>query len=308
MKSIVLVLMLTIWASFVKRVKSLSPGTAALNKPGFSQTFLETFGGNPGTIPSSSNWVFDLGTSYPGGPPQWGNNEFETYTSSTSNIHITQQHNLAITPQLKNGQWTSARIETQRSDFVAAPGGKLLVEASIKLGSAPASQQQGIWPAFWALGSEFRGNYTNWPMATEWDFLEVVSGGTTMYSTAHCGFAPGGPCNEYNGLGNGGVAFSRGKFHTVGFIVDRSMCGKGSSSSCWLNETLNWYLDGQKIFTLTGATIGDQPTWVKLAQQKHFLLLNVAVGGNWPGPPNKTTIDGSSVGMEVGYVGVWNSS
>jgi len=311
MKSLISISMVvaTTWANTLPKhaeSRTTSPGLAALIKPGFIPTFIDTFGGYPGALPSRSNWIFDLGTSYPGGAERWGNNEFETYTDSTSNIHITKQQNLAIIPQLQNGHWTSARIETQRSDFVAAEGGKLLVEASIKLGTTPMAQQQGIWPAFWALGSEFRGNYTNWPGATEWDFLEVISGGSTMYSTAHCGFAPGGPCNEYNGLGSGGVDFSRGVFHTVGFMVDRSMCRKGSNAT-WLDETLNWYLDGKKIFTLTGATVGDEPTWVKLAHEEHFLLFNIAVGGNWPGPPNNLTIDGPSVGMEVDYVGVWNS-
>lgn len=308
MKSFVSTFMVATSIAFPNLVESLvTPrDVAALAKPGFTTTFIETFAGSPGTLPSSSKWIFDLGTSYPGGAERWGNNEFETYTNSPSNIHITKQHNLAITAQLKNGQWTSARIETQRSDFAAAKGGKLFIEANIKLGNAPAVQQQGIWPAFWALGTDFRGNYTNWPIVTEWDILEVVNGGPLMYSTAHCGFAPGGPCNEYDGLGSGGVAFSKGVFHTVGFMVDRSMCKEGSNAT-WLNETLNWYLDGQKIFTVTGATVGDEPTWVKLAHEEHFLLLNLAVGGNWPGPPNNMTIDGPSVGMEVGYVGVWNS-
>jgi len=212
-----------------------------------------------------------------------------------------------IIPQLGlDGGWTSGRIETQRSDFQAKEGGRLLVESRIKLGTAKKERQQGIWPAFWALGSDFRGNYTNWPSTSEWDILEVVSGGDLMYSTAHCGFAPGGPCNEYNGLGNGGVAFSRGVWHTVGFMVDRSMTGYGKNET-WLHETLNWYLDGANVFTINGSRVGDEETWKVLAHGEKFLLLNVAVGGNWPGAPNNETIGGPSVGMEVDYVGVWNS-
>ncbi|KAH9222718.1 concanavalin A-like lectin/glucanase domain-containing protein [Leptodontidium sp. 2 PMI_412] len=308
MKSLISSLMVvgTTWASTIPTRSEPLLNTAelkALVKPGFVQTFIDTFNGIPGTLPSSSNWLFDLGTSYPGGAERWGNNEEEIYTSSTSNVHITKQQSLAIVPQLsKKGQWTSARLETQRTDFVAAEGGKLFIEARIKLPDTPAEKQQGIWPAFWALGSSFRGNYTNWPLASEWDFLEVISGGSTMYSTLHCGYAPGGPCNEYNGLGSGGVDFERGVFHTIGFMVDRSM-----SSGSWLDETLNWYLDGKKIFTLKGETVGDEPTWVKVAHEEHFLLLNVATGGYWPGQTNNATIGGPSSGMEIDYVGVWNS-
>ena len=281
-------------------------GINYISRSGYYPTFFDSFTGYPGTLPSSGNWIIDLGTSYPGGAERWGNNEYETYTSDTSNIHLTSQSTLVITPRLTATGWTSARIETLRSDFKAKAGGKLYIEARIKLGNAPASKQQGIWPAFWALGSEFRGNYTNWPAATEWDFMEVVNGLPTIYSTIHCGYAPGGPCNEYNGLGDGGVPFTKGLWHTVGFEVDRSMCGEGGTGT-WEDESLNWYVDGALKFRVTGETVGDEQAWMMLTHKEHFLLLNVAVGGNWPGPPNNLTIDGPSVGMEVGYVGVWNS-
>jgi hypothetical protein len=68
---------------------------------------------------------------------------------------------------------------------------------------------------------------------------------------------------------------------------------------------LNWYLDGTKVFTVSGQQVGDEKTWTALAHNGHFLLLNVAVGGNWPGAPNSKTIDGLTVAMEIDYVGVW---
>ncbi|MCJ1357642.1 MAG: hypothetical protein MMC33_007638 [Icmadophila ericetorum] len=272
----------------------------AIVKPGFTAIFLDQFTGTAGSLPSSSNWIIDQGTQYPGGAPQWGNNELETYTASTSNLQITKSGTLYIIPQKNTTGWTSGRIETQRSDFACAMGKKMLVEASIKLGAAPVAEQQGIWPAFWALGSSFRGNYTNWPAATEWDFLEAVNGASTIYSTAHCGTAPGGPCNEYNGLGDGGIAFTRSVFHTVTFQIDRSMTGPGTKGT-WKNETLMWFLDGKSVFSITGAQVGDQNTWAALAHDAHFLLLNVAVGGSWPGNPNSQTIGGVTVGMEVDY-------
>ncbi len=277
-------------------------------KAGYVTTFFDDFNQAPGSPPSSSNWIIDLGTSYPGGAPKWGNNELETYTNEYRNLHVTHEQTLAITPRVdKTGAWTSGRIETARSDFAAAVGGKLYVEGRIKLGSAPASQQQGIWPAFWALGAEFRGVYTNWPDASEWDFMENLNGQSTIYSTLHCGTAPGGPCNEYNGIGNGGLAFTRTGWHTYGFQVDRSMVGTGKTGT-WKDETLTWFLDGKSIFSVKGAQINDEATWTKIAHQGHFLLLNVAVGGYWPGYPNAQTIDGQKVQMEVDYVGVWNSA
>lgn len=290
------------------RTPSFHPLTSSdptLNKTGYTTLFLETFPGGAGTLPSSTNWLFDLGTSYPGGPSQWGNNEHETYTNSPSNIHITDNNTLAINPRLNGGIWTSARIETQRTDFVAVAGGKLYVEARIKLGGAPTAKQQGIWPAFWALGAGFRGNYSNWPEVSEWDILETVNGGG-MHSTLHCGTAPKGPCDEYNGIAALEQSFVRDMWHTVGLVIDRSMCQPGGNGT-WLDETLNWYLDGRKILTVSGRDIADEGVWSAVAHDGHFLLLNVAVGGNWPGAPNSQTIDGPSVGMEVDYVGVWKS-
>ena len=190
--------------------------------------------------------------------------------------------------------------------FGAAPRGKLLIEARIKLGTAPASQQQGIWNAFWAIGKDFRGNYWNWPAATEWDILEVINGQSIMYTTAHCGTRPGGPCNEDNGIGGPGAPFSRGDFHTVSLLVDRTV-NNAAGQVDWNTESMTWSLDGKDIFVLTGARVGDKAAWEKLAYDEHFLILNVAIGGNWPGAPNAQTVDGPAVAMEVDYVGMWNS-
>jgi beta-glucanase (GH16 family) len=276
-------------------------------RSGWKTTFWDDFTNYCSTcLPSSSNWIIDTGTSYPGGPSGWGNNELETYTKSTNNLKISSASTLQIIPRKDKsvpGGWTSGRIETQRTDFAAGAGKKLMIESRIKLGTAAASQEQGIWPAFWALGSSFRGNYNNWPVPTEWDFMENLNGQSTVFSTLHCGpNAPGGPCNEYSGLGNGGAPLSnsRGVFHTYTFQVDRT-------PSRWQDESLTWFVDGKQVLQVKGSRVNDQATWDKVAHQGHFVLLNVAVGGNWPGYPNSATVDGTPVMMEVDYVGVWNT-
>jgi len=95
----------------------------ASSKPGFVQTFLDSFEGPSGSLVSRSDWIVHLGTSYPGGPAQWVNNEFQSYTDSIDNIRITSDKNLMITPRLRYGSWTSARIERRR-------GLELLLEES----------------------------------------------------------------------------------------------------------------------------------------------------------------------------------
>ncbi|KAL2828173.1 concanavalin A-like lectin/glucanase domain-containing protein [Aspergillus cavernicola] len=266
-------------------------------------------------LPSSTNWLYDTGTSYPLGAPAWGNNELECYTTTPQNIHLTPSNTLAITPiyNPQNHTWTSARIETTRSDFAAPPGGKLYIESRLRTGCAPASQQQGIWPAFWALGRSFRADPTDWPMSSEWDFVEVINGDDTVYNTLHCGVeqGEGGPCNEYNGLGNGGVQWEGCIWHVIGFEVDRSSSSSlfpssGNDDDSWEEETLKWFIDGEQTWEVSGADVGDFEVWERVAHQGHFLLLNVAVGGNWPGYPDENTIDGEEVQMEVDYVRVWN--
>ncbi|KAL4918103.1 concanavalin A-like lectin/glucanase domain-containing protein [Aspergillus aurantiobrunneus] len=284
---------------------------------GYALTWHDEFTTSPNNpLPASTNWLLDTGSSYPAGAPNWGNNERQSYTTSPSNIHITPSNTLLITPlhnQIQN-QWTSARIETTRTDFLASARGKLYIEARLRTGCAPPSHQAGIWPAFWALGASFRGDPTDWPMASEWDFVEVVNGLPTAYSALHCGrdSNPGGPCGEYTGIGNGGVGWGCG-WHVVGFEVDRSGDsdrgggGGGGGGGGWEGETLTWFLDGEEVHRVSGADVGDAQVWERIAHQGHFLLLNVAVGGNWPGDPDGNTRDGEEVAMEVDYVRVWNS-
>jgi beta-glucanase (GH16 family) len=131
---------------------------------GFNLTWSDDFVGNAGSLPNPSNWIIDTGTSYPGGPANWGTGEIQTYTSSTNNLRLDGNGVLRITAvKDSNGGWTSARIETQRSDFVCREGGKMRIVASLNL--PLVSQPIGYWPAFWTLGSAYRGNYwyVFWP-------------------------------------------------------------------------------------------------------------------------------------------------
>ncbi|CAG8982359.1 hypothetical protein HYALB_00014036 [Hymenoscyphus albidus] len=294
-------------------------------KEGWRNTWLETFKPTHDHLPDSRNWQFDLGANYPGGPYRWGNNEFQNYTNSTDNIRITEDNTLLITPLGKGtdvGGWTSARIETKRADFKAAEGGKLWVEAKVKLRKPERGTAQGIWPAFWALGENFRPSNTYWPMASEWDIMEVLNGEDVYYSTLHCGTAPNGPCREYDGIGNaaaGGTPFEREKWHQVAFMVDRDVRkphwtkssnhtrNGNETEEAWKSETISWWLDGGNVFEVAGREVGDFESWKEVAHLGHFFLLNVAVGGNWPGPPNNNTLGGEVASFEIDYVGVWNS-
>ena len=281
---------------------------------GFSHLlFYDDFTAPPGLQPDLSKWTFDLGTSYPGGPPNWGTGETQTYTNDTANIYITDDNTLRITPlRDSNGTWTSSRIETTAEwDFGARKGEIVRAEARIRLGNNPKETQLGIWPAFWSLGSPYRGNYQNWPAVGEVDILENVNSEPKLWQVVHCGVAPGGPCNEFDGLSHVTEPVVRGAWYTVAWELDRR--------PSWFpfferEERMNWYVDGVRRFTIKESDVGDDEAWRGLAENSKFLLLNVAVGGSFPDgvagfkTPTNETIGGEGASMEVDYVAVYSHS
>jgi len=263
-----------------------------------------------GALPAAAKWTVDLGTSYPGGPARWGNNEAQTYTADRANLAVSAQGVLTITPVLSAaGRWTSARIETTAGfDFGCAAGRRLRVEATLRVGAAAAATQAGIWHAFWLLGAAYRGNYGNWPSVGEIDILETLNGLPRAWHTLHCGpTAAGGPCHETNGIGDQSD-FSRGEWHTVAVEIDRTNAGGD-----WRGETIEWFVDGDSVAAVNGAIIGDATAWEALARSKKFLLLNTAVGGGFPDgvlgakTPNGQTRGGAGAAMEVKYVAVFTT-
>ncbi|KAF6795329.1 endo-1,3-beta-glucanase [Colletotrichum sojae] len=260
-----------------------------------------------GALPDASKWTFDVGTGYPGGATNWGTQEIQTYTKDTKNIAISSSGTLTITP-IKNGEaWTSSRIETNAAqDFTCPAGGKMRMEASIMIPASDPATQSGIWPAFWSMGSAFRTNVTSWPSVGEIDMLEVSNGVGTVFQTAHCGVIDGGPCNEKTGLSSS-AEFPRGEFVKVACEVDRSAGGG------FATEKLVWYVNDKPTKTITGQEIGDEAVWKNLAQTPKMILLNVAIGGEFPDAkagtktPNAQTVGGEQSRMEVKYVAVYST-
>ncbi|ADB32761.1 Carbohydrate binding family 6 [Kribbella flavida DSM 17836] len=269
--------------------------------PGWTTVWSDDFDGPSGSLPSSANWIIDTGHGYPGGPANWGTGEIQNYTNSPNNVSLDGTGNLRITPRRDSaGNWTSGRIETQRSNFKPPSGGVLAIEGRIQMPNVTGNAALGYWPAFWALGQPYRGNYWNWPAIGEFDIMENVNGINSVWAVLHCGVNPGGPCNETSGLGASRVcpgASCQSAFHTYRFEWDTSISP---------NE-LRWYVDGQEYHKITQAQL-PADTWTNMTSHAgYFILLNVAMGGAFPdalgGPtPRPETVPDRP--MIVDYVAV----
>ncbi|WP_327592765.1 glycoside hydrolase family 16 protein [Streptomyces chartreusis] len=280
------------------------PADASAPTPpsGWTQVFLDDFQGAAGSGVNTSNWRYATGKGYPGGPANWGTGEIETMTNSTNNVSLDGNGNLRITPRRDaSGNWTSGRIETNRTDFQPPAGGKLRVESRIQVPNVTGAAAKGYWPAFWMLGGPYRGNYWNWPAVGELDIMENTQGMNTVFATMHCGTSPGGPCNETSGIGGNttcsGTTCQAG-FHTYRMEWDRSTSV----------EEIRFYLDGVNFHTVRANQV-DATTWANATNHGFFVILNVAMGGGFPdafgGGPDGGTQPGHS--MVVDYVQVLSS-
>lgn len=261
----------------------------------WTQIWSEDFNGSAGTGVNSANWLYDTGTGF-------GTGEIETMTTSTSNVHLDGAGHLMITAlRDSSGNWTSGRIETQRSDFGAPAGGEVAMEASIQQPNVSGAAGEGYWPAFWMLGSPYRVDHS-WPKDGEVDILEDVNGLSSVYGTLHCGVSPGGPCNETSGIGSGKRACSgcQTAFHTYRVEIDRSVSP----------EQIRWYLDGVNYFTVN-ATQVDPTTWANAVDHPFFIIFDLAMGGGFPngvaGHTTPTSATASGASMIVDYVRVFTA-
>ena len=224
--------------------------------------------------PNPDVWGFDIGRG-PNGDG-WGNQELQYYTDRPTNVAI-ENGNLKITVRQESFQgagYTSARLLT-KNRFEQAYG---RFEARIQLPTG-----KGIWPAFWMLGADIDEN--PWPGAGEIDIMEYRGQNPTILvgSVHGPGYSAGNAISKEYELRND--RFDTG-YHIFGIE--------------WSPNAINFYVDDVLYNQITPEDVTGE--WV--FNKPFFLLMNVAVGGNFVGPPNSETRFPQT--MLVDYVRVFN--
>jgi beta-glucanase (GH16 family) len=261
---------------------SVSPTTGGADKlptlAGYVLVWSDEFNGADGTVPDPAKWAYDIGGN------GWGNHELEYYTNHAQNAHlasgklvITALQETTTTEKGETRSYTSARLKTQ-GIFAQAYG---RFEARIKI-----PHGEGMWPAFWLLGEDI--STVHWPRCGEIDIMENI------------GKEPGTVHGSLHGAG----VTTKTADRTSTFLLP----GKPNLSDDfhvyaveWEPDVIRFYLDEHNYATFQRKDWPDGAQWP--FDHKFFVIVNLAVGGDWPGPPDSSTIFPKQ--MLVDYVRVY---
>ena len=242
---------------------------------GWTLAWSDEFDGPSGQSPDSTKWAYDVGGD------GWGNSELEYYTSRPDNSATDGSGHLVITLQAEtymNRSYTSARLKTQ-GKFTQAYG---RFESRIKI-----PRGQGIWPAFWMLGDDISTN--PWPACGEIDVMENVGKEPSInHGSMHGpGYSGGNPLTGSYTLAGAALADD---FHV--YAIE------------WETNVVRFYVDESNYETRKNTDVPSGAKWVY--DHPFFMLLNIAIGGSFPGPPDGTTMLPQT--MTVDYVRVYTKS
>ena len=205
-----------------------------------------------GTAINRKNWINETGGN------GWGNNELQNYTTSPNNAIVKDGNLLIIARQESSGtrNYSSARLKTQ--------GLQKFTYGKFE-GRMKAPKEQGIWPAFWMLGSNIGS--VGWPKCGEIDIMEHVSLSSNINGTMH--WQNASETYEYKG---GSTPCNIEEYHIYGVE--------------WDAKSIKWFMDGKKYYE---KSILNNVNGTSEMHLPFFFILNMAVGGNWPGSPNAST-------------------
>jgi len=246
--------------------------TQTIDQRSWQLVWSDEFDGLAGTSPDPTKWTYDIGTGSNG----WGNQELEYYTNRPENVSMDGNGNLVITARREafaGSAFTSARIKTK--GLFSQTYGRF--EARLKTPYGP-----GLWPAFWMLGDDIDTN--PWPQCGEIDIMELRGQEPNIINgTVH---GPG-----YSG----GAAITQ----SFGFTDRRFDTEYHTFAVEWSENQIDFFVDERLYKRLLSADLTGE--WV--FDSPFFLIMNVAVGGNYVGfPTSKTPFPQS---MTVDYVRVY---
>jgi beta-glucanase (GH16 family) len=251
---------------------------------GWRPLWREEFRGPAGRPPDRRLFSYDLGDGSANNIPGWGNSELQYYTDDPANAALDGAGRLVITARAGDGtlscyygpcRYTSARLKTLGKREV----GYGRVEARITL-----PRGAGLWPAFWSMGTDL--GQVGWPQAGEIDIMEWVGRQPEeVFGTIHGPGYSGGA--SFGGVRDFGRDISE---ETHVFAVEREP------------GEIRWYVDGELYHRATPADVAPDP-WV--FDHPFFLLLNMAVGGNFGGPVSPDTVFPQT--MKVDYIRVFGA-
>ncbi|MCX7987013.1 MAG: family 16 glycosylhydrolase, partial [Bacteroidales bacterium] len=221
-----------------------------------------------GTSLNTAFWTYEIG----GGG--WGNNELQYYRDGTANTTVSGGTLKIIAKRESYGgyQYTSARIKTQGKYSVQY--GNIQARLRVPMG-------QGLWPAFWMLGANFSS--VGWPACGEIDIMEHVNSENTVHGTIHWN----GPSGYASYTGSTSTTPQNWHVYSIN----------------WSSNNIRWYVDGVQYHV---ANIQNNINSTEEFHRPFFFILNLAVGGNWPGAPNASTPFPAT--YEIDYVRVYSAN
>lgn len=232
--------------------------TQQLEVRNWALTWSDEFDGPVGQSPNTDNWAYDIGTGNNG----WGNGEFQYYTDRKENVSLDGEGHLVITARRETfagANFSSARINT-KARFSQAFG---RFEARIKTPYGP-----GVWPAFWMLGDNI--DEVNWPQCGEIDIMELRGQQPDIiHGTLH------GPGYSGGGAVTGSYSLENNRFDNDFHLYAVE----------WYQDRIDFFVDDFLYNRITPEDVSGE--WVY--DQPFFLILNVAVGGNFVGFPTSQT-------------------
>jgi len=240
--------------------------TTPLEYDGYQLVWNDEFDGN--TI-NTSSWVFETGTGNSG----WGNNELQYYRQENAWVEggvLTIEAKKEI---YQGSSYTSSRMKTQSKKSFQF--GRIDIRALLPKG-------QGIWPALWLLGDNIQS--VGWPSCGEIDIMEMIGGSgreNTVHGTVHWD-------NDGHVQAGGGYTLQSGIFANEYHVF----------TITWDETYLTWFMNDIQFYQ-----ISITPSHMTEFRQKFFFIFNLAVGGNWPGNPDATTVFPQQ--MRVDYVRVF---